>query len=435
MTDGNLDERALLAALRFDEAALDGVLQGASPTLGSGWKLDGDAEALLQRAEQDALAAKRADAVVHAAALRALHLSRNHSRLHDAVEIARRASRMARTEAQPEMEYLAHLILARVRRLSGRPYLATRILSALSRYAPPAWHRWIGWELCMSAGLSAPEQDWGPPASLLRRALTHAVGGEREGWAECIRALRRETWPLVAHDVAQLVAVVDVHEQGEDATIQQWSHGEIDAPPNGLLGLASGENIGSLACIVTQGNGDRQPRRILRLGAGLAQTDDSVELEPTHRRSARVDRMLAVLALRPAGLEFGAVFRAVWGFKFVESVHSEAFEVTLHRARERLGEHARIDRAEGSLCLVASKRLLVPDPRCTPDVDERLLQHVASHGSVNARDAARALGMSLRAVQSALKDLVESGACERRRDGRSIVYGVEDTTFREPTAY
>ena len=68
-----------------------------------------------------------------------------------------------------------------------------------------------------------------------------------------------------------------------------------------------------------------------------------------------------------------------------------------------------------------------------PAVDDRVLQLVAKRGSVTAKDAAGALGIPLRSAQSALKELVEGGACKLRRDGRKVAYEVEDTTFREPT--
>jgi len=59
--------------------------------------------------------------------------------LSEAMRAARRASRMARTEGFPQQEYLAHLLLARLRRLNGVPHLATHILNALFEIAPPPY--------------------------------------------------------------------------------------------------------------------------------------------------------------------------------------------------------------------------------------------------------------------------------------------------------
>jgi hypothetical protein len=41
--------------------------------------------------------------------------------------------------------------------------------------------------------------------------------------------------------------------------------------------------------------------------------------------------------------------------------------------------------------------------------------------------------VSLRAAQGALKELSSAGACQLRRDGRTVEYVVEDTVFSEPT--
>lgn len=400
--------------------------------IGDAWRLHADDSSALRDAEERALRDGHADLVVHAAALRALHLSSAPERRTEAVEVARRASRMARTEAQPEMEYLAHLVLARVRRLAGRPYLATRILSALTSYASERWQAWLAWELCMANGLSAPiPSDDGLPSALYG-ALRRAHEGDRGGFGEQVdRLLAEAAWPPLARDVAAMRSVVDASSTSDDPTIEAWCEGEGMAPPHGLIGLGSGEDVGAIACIVTAP--DRLPRRVLRFGTAMVR--GAFALEPTPRRGSRVDTMLAVLALASEGIELATLFRRVWGFKFVASLHDEVLEVTLHRARQRLGDAARVDRQQGLVRLSPNRPLIVPDPRCSPDVDERVLQYVAQRGRASARDAARALGLSLRAVQSALKELVEGGLCDRQRDGRAIVYGVEDTTFREPTAH
>src|SRR5262249_16951806 len=72
-----------------------------------------------------------------------------------ATECARRACRMARTEMLADPEVLAGLTLARTRRMSGRPYLAARIVDELRRRAPPC--AWIDWELALAgARTTAP---------------------------------------------------------------------------------------------------------------------------------------------------------------------------------------------------------------------------------------------------------------------------------------
>jgi hypothetical protein len=96
----------------------------------------------------------RADVVVDAASLRALSMSDDATAILESLDQARRASRMARTEALPESEYLANIVLARMRRLAGFPYLAAHILTAVRRYASAPWHPWIAWELLLAGGLA-----------------------------------------------------------------------------------------------------------------------------------------------------------------------------------------------------------------------------------------------------------------------------------------
>ena len=69
-----------------------------------------------------------------------------------ALAIARRVSRMARTESLPQSEYLANLVLARIRRLDNKPHLATRILHALYSVAPSPWLPWLAWEIVQATG-------------------------------------------------------------------------------------------------------------------------------------------------------------------------------------------------------------------------------------------------------------------------------------------
>ena len=43
--------------------------------------------------------------------------------------------------------------------------------------------------------------------------------------------------------------------------------------------------------------------------------------------------------------------------------------------------------------------------------------------------------MPLRTVQATLRQLANEGVCRVERSGRNVEYVVEDTTFREPTAW
>lgn len=55
-------------------------------------------------------------------------------------------------------------------------------------------------------------------------------------------------------------------------------------------------------------------------------------------------------------------------------------------------------------------------------------------GPVSTEDAARALAVPARTARAALRRLVTEGACRERRDGRHVLYEIEDTIFTEPTS-
>jgi DNA-binding transcriptional regulator PaaX len=44
-------------------------------------------------------------------------------------------------------------------------------------------------------------------------------------------------------------------------------------------------------------------------------------------------------------------------------------------------------------------------------------------------DASQRLGYSRRAIQGALRQLVDEGLCRSSRDGRHVEYALEDSTF------
>ena len=149
----------------------------------------------------------------------------------------------------------------------------------------------------------------------------------------------------------------------------------------------------------------------------------------------RVEGVAAILAA--AGPE---------GMEFVESFE-QAYELRLRSrsapryVRGALAPFASLSRGgggartrEGSLRLRPRNALLVPDPRCARPVHDRLLRVLAREGRATASDAAHKVGLSLRAVQDALKTLIEEGVCVSESEGRHVVYLVEDTTFSETTA-
>src|SRR5205085_3272366 len=90
--------------------------------------LDAAARTLLDEASRRGAAA----AVIEMTVIRAL-AALAAGAVDEAVDLGRRAARMAQSEGLAQHELLANVTLARVRRFSGRPHLALHILAALSR--------------------------------------------------------------------------------------------------------------------------------------------------------------------------------------------------------------------------------------------------------------------------------------------------------------
>lgn len=411
-------------------------------SLASGWRAlaSGTApdDAALARLERDARQRQDARSVIEAASLRALALA-DATDVDEALVHARRAARMARTERLPEAEGLAGLALARLRRLTGRPYLATRIGSALRGMVPLAWYPWVDWEVAMAGG-SESEDKAGPAAQLIA-AIDDARTGRRDHFDRTLTALHDRLGGLAfaARDLAWVRTVLDPSWTLHDApaSLRSWCDGTSGyAPaPNGLAGLSGvdlthGTSSG-VGLVVAQRQ--RRGRRVLRAAEGLARhaTDDRWLGDGT---VGRTDAIVSALALRgPDGAPDAEIFADAYGFAFSAPVHRGAFDVALHRARKYVEPFGQIERTEGRIALDVKQAFVVADPRSIPGTDDRLLAHLAASGEVSARHLAAGLGVPLRTVQEALRGLVDDGACRRGRAGRQILYAIEDTTFQEPT--
>lgn len=341
----------------------------------------------------------------------------------EATRVARRASRMGRTEAMPQQEYLANLVLARLRRATGRPHLATQILSSLMQVAPARWQAWIAWELALAGSLQG---------AALARSNAHegslmvpvdALLGRRG-------SLRPDALGATFRDELEAIrAALDV-DVPPPQTVADWLRGTVNEIPPALQGLA----------LVADANGDPRPRVVAtRAGArrliAVGATAPEALVDPKVAPHPRTETLLCVVAQAgPDGLERDALFHSVYGFAFEAAVHQGSFDVLVHRARAWLGDRAELVR-EPRFALRVSQTLAIPDPRCERPIDDRLLQLLAERGGIPAKEAAAELNVPLRTVQTLLKQLVEDGACDSERRGRQIVYRVEDTTFREPTVY
>jgi hypothetical protein len=397
-------------------------------------------DAPLTELEHGARALRLAELVVTSASLRALAQAERES-FDEAVASARRACRMARTEALPESEHLAGLTLARLRRQTGRPYLCARIAGALRRIASPAWRPWIDWELVLASGAEAMEHAPIGPACDLLAMVEHAAAGDRAAFEKSADRVRSATHGLApfARDARRLLTAIDPSRSpaGDDARLLRWVTGvdALSAPPYGLAGIEtlSDGSVSSPAGALVVAAPDGPGRRVLHIAVGLvARHVEGRLLE--EGQAGRPEAVLSALALAgPTGLEDAELFRAVYGFAYAPAIHRGSFDVAIHRARARLGSFGDLERGGGRMQLVVRTSFAVADPRSIGGIDDRVLALVASTGKVSARDAAKSLGIPLRTVQGSLRDLVDSGACRPERDGRRVIYCVEDTTFQEPT--
>lgn len=397
-----------------------------------------DAQREAHGAFGEAQALKDAALACDAMSVRALAAA-NAGDLELATELSRRASMMSRTESLREQETLANLVLARVRRLTGKPFLATRILSAVLRFASSAWLPWIRWELVMASGADTsshePHAEDDPSASLMR-LFEHARAGDRVGFDRAVRAVSERCAGLVGHaaDLTSVRLALDPEalDESTSSPLSRWRSGIDGVVPFGLLGLTSSPgDEESVLVLVRPGSA---PLRLLSPGAPLAEIAGAERLPSMQRKQGRTDTALAVVALAGVeGLRDEDLFRASYGFEFSHNVHAGVFDVLLHRARAHLGEAGDIVRAGGHVTLSVRKPLLLTDPRQGAHEDDRVLQLVARRGRLTAKDTSQELGIPLRSAQAALEALLSSGACSRERNGRSIEYRVDDTTFQEPT--
>lgn len=392
----------------------------------------------LRQIQHDAAAANDPVLAVAATSTRAL-ASLERGDLPGALEAARRASLMASSEGIAEAICWANLVLARVRRHSGRPYLATRILGAIAGYAPGAFREWIALESVLAGSPEATSAPDGAAAQV-RLLLGAATQGDRALFDRVAAGIdeRVAGFESLRDEVRTLVAAVDCEREPPDS-VRAWREGASDLLPRGLQGVSSSAAPQSrdepvLVFVATPPG--RRSARMLRAGAGLLVGAQAIEpskiLSP---RNARTDTGLAALALSgDAGLANEELFRRVYGFPYVAHVHDATARKLVHRMRERLGALGEIRRTTAGLVLVPAALTLIPDPRFSQTTADRALGALAKSTGAEAADIARALGIPLRTAQLALQQLVADGGCRLERIGRQVVYRLDDTTFSEPTA-
>ena len=381
--------------------------------------------------EQSARRAEASEVVVEAAALGAL-AEASRGALDEALALARRSVRMARTEGLRQEHYFSGIVLARVRRMLGQGHLASHILTTLARVAPAPWEPWIDWELALAAGHTADDdRERGPACHLvaLARAYDEADGaGVREVSKRLAEAMPNGTWGH--RDWRCAHALLDPTIPCDDDQVQAFRQGERDRIPQGMTQLLA--SAPPLAFVVA---GSSRSGGALRVGARgvTSMVPPEGRFERTQRQQ-RVFTLLAVVAGAVVdGIDEEVAFRRTYGFAYDRGVHQDVFNVLVHRARSTLGHHGELLRQDGRLRLVAKAPLAIPDPRCEQPLDDRVLSLVSAKGAMGARAISSSLGVSLRSAQKALEALVDDGACQRVKEGRAVAYSVEDTTFSEPT--
>ncbi len=452
-----LEHAALLA---FDAEALarwvathEAVADAAQRDLGAArlWQalLRGDpvtdeAQALFERAT----AARDPRLVVETAALRALGAAAADD-IEAATIHARRALRMARSEGLPYTQLLAGLALARVRRLTGHPHLALHILAGVAAAAPAVWRPWIAWEATLAGAASADDIDvpgaGGPSPAVravraLRALLEAAHAGAHPALDQAAASLSEATQGFrdVAREAHALIALLDIVREPPDASVRAWRTGSRASIPYGLGGVAAAASVkdtspAALACVYAVPGA--AAGRLLRNGRALCGVARDLTASDAGRGGSRPDVALASLALAgPEGLDRAAFFQSVYGFRFRPELHQEMLDVLVGRMRQRLGSAGSI-RRDGSahrLALDLAEPLLVPDVRCALPVGDATLRALVQGGDLSAADVASRLGLSVRAAQLVLRQLVEDGACVPERDGRDerrVRYRVVDTSF------
>lgn len=456
-----LANAARAAILEFDGEALDyldTVGRALSPGLSEAEMLSSalvgawaslaraDAERAREQANEIVGHAKKAElaaCLVEAQTIRALAATAISD--HDqALDLAKRASLVARTEGLPQLEFFAHLGLARARRYARQPHLSLRILDSLAPLLTKPWRSWVAWETLLAGGTiadpslsEAPESRARQLVLLLAECTRAASTGDRASFDASSRSLADESarFRLVHGEALEVCAALDPAVESPGIELFAWRHGETVLTPRSIHGMRirADEEAESAAAYVLTRSGQRGVR-LLHGGLGLVDQSGLARVQQSQRAQGRVETLLSILALAgPDGVEEAACFREAYGFDFEPELHRGVFDVLVHRARATVEGHARVERAEGTISLHVDGGLLIPDPRVSQRISDRVLRLLAERGKASAKDAAGMLGISLRSAQSALAELAESGACDARKDGRNVAYVVEDSIFSEPS--
>ena len=126
-------------------------------------------------------------------------------------------------------------------------------------------------------------------------------------------------------------------------------------------------------------------------------------------------------------------FHSTYGFEFVHNIHGGPLDVLVHRMRKAITLYGDIDRDDDRITLRLRSEVAIPDPRCCTPIDTRLVRLLSQMGPLSTDAAASELGLPVRTARALLRQFVADGLCRELREGRSVRYQIEDTTFNEPT--
>lgn len=394
----------------------------------------------LEAAIREGQAGRRPELVLEASALRALSTAERGD-ISGALAIARRASRMARTESLPQSEYLANVVLARIRRLDNKPHLATRILHALYSVAPSPWLPWLAWEIVQATGalpVLPPTTPGAAAPHALEALLGRAWAGDRPGFDRAARAAAEQAQqvaPLSA-DLSRCLQAIDpeISPAALEPALAAWALGTTPEPPLGVIGLAKDSGAPGEPVAWVWAPADRGGRRVLSPGVALARASSGAEEPvPSDAKQLRTDSAIAALALvGREGIAEEALFHRLYGFTYEPERHLSVRDVLYLRVRRR-AQPATLEREGGKVWLAHQRPLLVPDPRSSPVAEIRILRVLAERRTAAPKEVAAELGISVRTAQDALSRLAEDGAVRKEKARLGLQYILEDTTFSEPT--
>lgn len=354
----------------------------------------------------------------------------------EALKRARLAARMAQSERLWLTHFTTSVLLARARRMTGQPHLAGMIARGCLEVAPALFGGWLRWEL-LHAGVEPP------PPRVDNNAGNHAERAASLAAAWLCRGERDVLDPLDAsvegsalHAQDRRVVVAATSSEGALETLEgdarRWFEGETTELPPALSGL--------IAPTWRDPSAPQAPLALGRPGAGAGRRVLGIHGAPGHAllapvgaKAARPEAVAAALTLSGArGVDRPTLFASAYGFAFRPELHEPSFKVVRHQAKKLLEGHAEITRDGEQVYLEVKRPYAVVDPRVREPLSHIVLRALAS-GADSAKSVARRLGVPLRTVQMQLKHMVDDGACVARKEGRHVIYAVEDTTYCELT--